>query len=116
MSKRLEGRIRRKQRIRNKIFGTTAKPRLTIYRSLKHIYAQLIDDTQGKTIVSASTLDKDNKQFGSNKSNAVAVGKRLAEKAKAAQVETVVFDRNGYIYHGIIKSFADAVREEGLKF
>ena len=83
MSTRLSGRLKRKQRIRGKISGTAEKPRLTIYRSHKHLYAQLIDDSEGKTLVSASTLEKGHKQPGSNKNNAVALGKRLAEKAKA---------------------------------
>lgn len=115
-SKRLEGRLTRKKRIRRGISGTSGKPRLSIFRSLKHIYAQLIDDTTGKTLVSASTLEKDLGKVGSNKASAVVLGKRLAEKAKAANIERVVFDRNGFLYHGIVKAFADAAREEGLRF
>ncbi len=113
---RSTGRLFRKQRIRKKIFGTVEKPRLCIFRSLKHFYAQIIDDQNGKTLVSASTLEKSHGQGGQNKANAQVLGKRLAEKAKAAQVEKVVFDRNGYLFHGCVKAFADAAREGGLKF
>ena len=115
MSKRLEGRLTRKKRIRKSITGTPEKPRLSIFRSLKHIYAQLIDDSSGKTLVSASTLEKD-LGGSSNKASAQVLGKRLAERAKAAKIEKVVFDRNGFLYHGIVKAFADAAREEGLRF
>ena len=113
---RQSGRLKRKQRIRQHISGTTVRPRLTVYRSLKHLYAQIIDDQNGRTLVSASTTEKDHKAPGRNKTTAQALGQRLAEKAKAAKVEMVVFDRNGYIYHGVIKAFADAVREGGLQF
>ncbi len=113
---RLAGRLRRKQRIRRKISGTTERPRLTIFRSSKHFYAQVIDDSEGKTLASVSTLDKDNKTSGSNRSNAEALGKRIADKAKSSNIEQVVFDRNGYIYHGVVKAFADAARESGLRF
>lgn len=116
MSKKIEGRQRRKQRIRKKITGTTERPRLTIYRSLKHIYCQVIDDVTGKTIVSASTNEKGQTEGRSNKAGAVDLGKRIAEKAKGAKVDNVVFDRNGYIYHGCVKAFADAAREGGLQF
>jgi len=115
MSKKIDGRLRRKQRIRKKISGTVERPRLTIYRSSNHLYAQVIDDTTGHTLCAASTNEKG--QSGRrNKSNAVELGKRIAEKAKTAKVETVVFDRNGYIYHGCVKAFADAAREAGLQF
>jgi len=115
-SKRFSGRIKRKQRIRRNISGTPEKPRLTIFRSLKHLYAQLIDDTSGKTIASVSTLEKEHGKAAPNKSNAEALGKRMADRAKAVQVETVVFDRNGFLYHGVVKAFADAAREGGLRF
>lgn len=110
------GRDKRKRRIRKKIFGTSEQPRLTVFRSLRHIYAQIIDDTEGKTLASASTMEKGNRTPGKNKPNAESVGQRLAERALAAKVEKVVFDRNGYIYHGCLKSLADAAREKGLRF
>ncbi len=110
------GRTRRKQRIRAKITGTAERPRLTIFRSLKHIYVQLIDDAQGKTIVSASTREKEHGKSGRNKANAAQLGKRIAERAKAQNLDKVVFDRNGYIYHGVVQAFADSAREAGLKF
>ncbi len=115
-NKRAEGRTRRKLRIRKKISGTPEKPRLSVFRSLKHIYAQVIDDTTGKTLISASTLEKDQGKGGRNRGTAEVLGKRLAERAKAANIEQVIFDRNGYIYHGIVKAFADAAREGGLRF
>lgn len=89
---------------------------MTVYRSLKHFYAQIIDDTQGRTLVAVSTVQKEHGQKGRNKSNAESLGKRLAEKAKAVKIERVVFDRNGYLYHGCVKALADAAREAGLKF
>ena len=110
------GRLRRKKRIRNKIQGTPDCPRLTVFRSLKHIYAQIIDDKHGKTLVSASTMEKDHGKAGKNRGNAETIGKRIAERAKAAKIESVVFDRNGYIYHGCVKALADAAREGGLRF
>lgn len=110
------GRARRKKRIRKKIFGVTERPRLTVFRSLKHIYAQIIDDSQGKTLVSASTQEKGLEAAGANKTSATEVGKRLAERAVAAKIEKVVFDRNGYIYHGCVKALADGAREKGLRF
>ena len=115
-SSKIGGRTRRKQRIRKKIAGTQERPRLTIYRSLKHIYAQVIDDTTGRTLVSASTNEKGQAEGRRNKTSAQDLGKRIAEKAKSASVATVVFDRNGYIYHGCVKAFADAAREAGLQF
>jgi large subunit ribosomal protein L18 len=110
------GRARRKKRIRKKIFGAPERPRLTVFRSLRHIYAQIIDDTKGQTLVSASTKEKGLSSVGANKTNATEVGKRLAERATAAKIETVVFDRNGYIYHGCVKALADGAREKGLRF
>lgn len=115
-SSKISGRIRRKLRIRKKISGTQERPRLLIYRSLKHIYAQVIDDVSGRTLVSASTNEKGQPEGRRNKACASDLGKRIAEKAKSAQVEKVVFDRNGYIYHGCVKAFADAAREAGLQF
>ncbi len=103
------------KRIREKLSGTAARPRLNVYRSLNHIYAQLIDDMEGKTIVSASTREAKIKT-GGNLAAAKEVGKQIAEKAKAKGVSKVVFDRGGYLYHGRIRALADAAREAGLKF
>lgn len=105
-----------KRRIRKKVSGSTDIPRLTVFRSNKQIYAQIIDDVNGVTLVSASSLKKDDAQNIAKIDQAKMVGKEVAEKAKAAGVEQVVFDRNGYLYHGRIKSLADAARESGLKF
>ena len=112
-------RQRKHLRVRKHISGTPECPRLNVYRSLSHIYAQIIDDTTGKTLVSASTLEKavkDTIGFGGNVEAAKAVGKSVAEKATAAGITTVVFDRGGYGYHGRVKELADAAREAGLKF
>lgn len=106
-------RKRRHFRIRNKISGTQAKPRLSVYRSNKNIYVQLIDDVNGNTLVSAKSQDA---VKGSNKKAAEAVGKLIAEKALEAGIKEVVFDRSGYLYHGRIKVLADAARAAGLKF
>jgi large subunit ribosomal protein L18 len=105
-----------KRRIRKKVTGTTAIPRLSVFRSNKQIYAQLIDDVSGKTIVSAGSLKIDEAQKVNKVTQASIVGKTIAEKAISAGVQTVVFDRNGYLYHGRIKSLADSAREGGLKF
>ena len=105
-------------RIRRALRGTSERPRLNVYRSLNHIYAQLIDDAQGITLVSASTASKkgESKRAGGNVAAAKAVGKLVAEKAKAKGVTKVVFDRGGYLYHGRVKALADAAREAGLQF
>jgi len=105
-----------KRRIRKNISGTADVPRLTVYRSNKQIYAQIIDDVRGVTIVSASSLKNDGAQSVAKIDQAKIVGKEVAEKAMAAGVERVIFDRNGYLYHGRVKSLADAAREVGLKF
>lgn len=110
---------RRKRRIRSKIDRRrTVRPRLSVFRSGKHIYAQLIDDTQGKTVAAASSLDKGIKSSkpGSNKTIAGEVGKLIAERALAVGVKEVVFDRSGYRFHGRVKALADAAREQGLSF
>jgi len=109
---------RRRVGIRKRIGGTPERPRLAVYRSLNHIYAQLIDDLAGRTLASASTRDKAIKVESStgNADAAKAVGAEIARRAKAAGVETVVFDRGGFRYHGRVKALADAAREEGLKF
>jgi len=106
-------------RMRKKIFGTTERPRLNVYRSLNNIYAQIIDDTKGITLVSASTLDKELKDYSGhrgNKNAAKEVGALVAKKAIEAGIKQVVFDRGGYIYHGRVKELADAAREAGLEF
>jgi large subunit ribosomal protein L18 len=106
------------QRIRRKVLGTAERPRLNIYRSLNHIYAQIVDDMAGKTLVSASSRasGKEVKRSGGNVGSAKDVGKRLAEQAKQKGISKVVFDRGGYIYHGRVKALADAAREGGLQF
>jgi len=109
-------RKKRHKRVRSKITGTTQRPRLNVFRSEKHIYAQIIDDTKGATICSASSLEKDFEISGSNKEAAKKVGQKVAERAKAKGIETVVFDRGGYIYHGRVKELAEAAREGGLTF
>jgi len=113
-----ERRIRIKRRIRKRVYGENAVPRLTVYRSNKHIYAQIIDDTKGVTLVSASSKEKQVSEVASLKKidQASKVGKVLAERALGVNISAVVFDRNGYLYHGRVKSLADAVRKEGLKF
>jgi large subunit ribosomal protein L18 len=107
------------KRIRAKISGNSNRPRLCIYRSLKYVYAQIVDDAQGKTLVAASTAEKgirgDLKQAGNIQASKL-VGKAIAERAKVKGIESVVFDRGGYLYHGRIKAVADAARESGLKF
>jgi len=105
-------------RIRKKLQGTAERPRLNVYRSLNHIYVQLIDDMSGRTLVSASTAEgkKAAGHTGGNVASAKAVGKTIAERAKAKGISKVVFDRGGYIYHGRVKALADAAREGGLQF
>lgn len=112
-------RQRRKKGIRKVVIGAPARPRLTVFRSLKHVYAQLIDDLSGRTLVSASTVDGSAEVpagKGGNVAAAAAVGKALAQKAKEAGYTAVVFDRNGYRYHGRVKALADGAREGGLQF
>lgn len=112
-------RDRRKQRIRKNVNGSVERPRLSVFRSSGHIYAQIIDDLSGRTLAAASTLPKDLSAFDGHRGNieaAKAVGRLIAERAKGASIEKVVFDRNGYIYHGRIKALADAAREAGLDF
>jgi large subunit ribosomal protein L18 len=120
MSKTKEDiRLRLHRRIRKKIAGSTARPRLAVFRSQAHIYAQVINDEDGRTLCSASTVDKElraKKQSGANVAAAKAVGALIASRAKEKGVEAVVFDRGGFQYHGRIKALADAAREAGLKF
>ena len=107
------------ERVRTRVSGTSERPRLCVYRSLDHIYAQVIDDHSGKTLVSASSLDgetKKNLKGGGNVAAAKVIGKAVADRAKAAGVSKVVFDRGGYKYHGRVKALADAAREAGLQF
>jgi large subunit ribosomal protein L18 len=106
------------ERIRKKILGTEARPRLNVYRSLNHIYVQLIDDHKGVTVVSANSAEgkKGERRIGGNLAAAKAVGKIIAERAHAKGISHVVFDRGGYLYHGRVKALADAAREAGLKF
>ncbi|MDP7070255.1 MAG: 50S ribosomal protein L18 [Phycisphaerales bacterium] len=114
---RIGRRTRRKRGIRRRIFGMPDRPRLTVFRSSKHIYAQVIDDLSGKTLASASTNEKASSgTSGGNTAAATEVGKRLAERATAQGVANVVFDRNGFKYHGRVKGLADGARENGLKF
>lgn len=112
---KLERRTRIKRRIRKIISGTAAKPRLSVFRSNKEIYAQLVDDVNGVTLASVSSRDKEIKA-STKAEGASAVGKSIAEKATNAGIETVAFDRNGYLYHGRVKVLAEAAREAGLKF
>ena len=109
-------RDRRHKRVRTKISGTPECPRLCVYRSNSNIYAQIIDDVKGITLVSASTLDKEVKTKKSNKEAAKEVGTLVAKRALEKKIENVVYDRGGYIYHGIVKELAEAAREAGLKF
>jgi len=109
-------RIRRHARVRKTVRGTAERPRLAVFRSNKHISAQVIDDRAGRTLAAASTLDKSIEKAGSNIEAATKVGALVAERAKAANVSAVVFDRGGHLYHGKIKALADAAREAGLQF
>ena len=109
-------RERRHLRVRKKVFGTPERPRLSVYRSEKNIYAQIIDDVNAVTLVSASSLDKDFSAKGGNKEGAKAVGELVAKKALEKGVNEVVFDRGGYVYHGRVQQLAESAREAGLKF
>lgn len=109
-------RTRRHKRVRNKISGTAERPRLCVFRSNTNIYAQIIDDVAGNTIVSASTLDKEVKTKKANSEAAKEVGALIAKRAKENKIVDVVFDRSGYVYHGVVKDLADAAREGGLNF
>jgi large subunit ribosomal protein L18 len=114
---KIKGRTKIKMRVRKVVTGSAERPRMSVFRSNKEIYAQLIDDTQGVTLLTASSKSKDIAgQEGTKTEKAAMVGKIIAEKALAAGITTVVFDRNGYLYHGRVKQLADAAREGGLKF
>jgi len=119
LGRNINPRQQRHMRVRKKVFGTPQRPRLSVFRSANHIYAQLIDDTNNHTLASASTLDKDVKAaitHGGNQDAAKVVGNTIADRAQQAGISTVVFDRGGFLYHGRIKELADAAREAGLKF
>jgi large subunit ribosomal protein L18 len=112
-------RQRKHVRLRKKVTGTVERPRLAVYRSLKHFHVQLVDDVAGKTLLGVSTQDKELKAGGKNMANtqgAKLVGALVAKRAQAQKIENVVFDRGGYIYHGVVKALADSAREAGLKF
>jgi large subunit ribosomal protein L18 len=111
-----EIRSRVHKRIRRKLAGTTQRPRLAVFRSISHIYAQIIDDSLGRTLVSASSVDKGEKTNGGNLAAAKEIGKRVAERAKEKGINRVVFDRGGFSFHGRIKALADAARAAGLEF
>lgn len=111
-----KARLKRHTRVRSKVSGTAECPRLDVFRSLQNIYAQLIDDTTGITLVSASTVEKEFKEYGGNKEAARAVGKKLAERALEKNIKDVVFDRGGYVYHGRVQELAEGAREGGLNF
>lgn len=116
---KLNKRLKRKKSIRKNIVGTTERPRLSIFRSASHMYAQIIDDSKGQTLVSASTLSKDLKgklKSTGNIEAAQKVGELISKEAKKKKIETVSFDRNGFLYHGRVKALADAARDGGLKF
>ena len=117
--KKYQGRLKRKKRIRKRISGTPSRPRLSIFRSARHIYAQVIDDTSGQTLVAASSLEKaviEKPKFESKASMANFIGKLLAERAISQGIKTVVFDRNGFLYHGRVKAVSEGAREVGLVF
>ncbi len=109
-------RVRRHNRVRKNISGTAERPRLNVFRSANHIYAQVIDDVKGVTLVAASSMDKDFEGYGGNIEGAKSVGKKIAEKALSAGIKEVVFDRGGYVYHGRVAALAEGAREGGLEF
>jgi len=117
---RSEARLRRKKRVRKKIRGSSERPRLCVFRSSRHIYAQIIDDSTGRTLVEASSLSKDlsekARRLGGNKEGAALVGAAISERALKSGIERVIFDRNGFLFHGRVKALSEAVRTSGLKF
>jgi len=115
-SSKAANRMKKKVRIRKVVTGTGERPRLSVFKSLKHIYAQLIDDVTGVTLLSTSTLNNTGAKEKAGKEAAAFVGQDIAKKAISKNISTIVFDRNGYIYHGRVKALADAAREAGLKF
>jgi len=118
-NKRQAARVKRQRRVRKKVKGTTERPRLSVFRSAKHIYAQIIDDTEGRTLVACASTEEAVQSLGKPESKcnaAETVGKMIAERAREKGIEQVVFDRNGFLYHGRIKAVSDGAREAGLKF
>jgi len=116
---RQQARLKRKKRIRKKIYGTSQRPRLSVFRSARHIYAQIVDDRAGRTLVAASTLDKDalsGSKFENKVEAAKLIGKLVGERAIGKGIKEVVFDRNGFLYHGRVKSLSEGAREAGLVF
>lgn len=113
---REDARKKRKARIRKKVNGSAEKPRLVVFRSNKHIYAQIVDDLAGVTLASASTLSEDGQKLRLTIDNAKVIGKKIAEEAMKKNITAVVFDRNGFVYHGRVKALADGAREAGLNF
>ena len=111
-----KARLKRHKRVRSKISGTAARPRLDVFRSAKNIYAQVIDDATGMTLVSASSIEKDFTEYGGNKDAAKKVGLVVAQRCKDKGIDCVVFDRGGYLYHGRVKELAEGAREGGLQF
>ena len=116
MHQKVESRNRRHRRVRKKVRGTAERPRLAVFRSSKHIYAQLIDDVNGRTIASASTMEKDGRGAAANVATAKNVGQRIGERGKSAGVKGVVFDRGGFRFHGRVAAVAEGAREAGLEF
>ena len=119
INEKTNARLKRKKRIRKKIFGTSERPRLSIFRSTRHIYAQIIEDTTGRTLVAASTVEKtvrERSKFEDKKSAANYIGKLLAQRAVEKGISKVIFDRNGFLYHGRVKALSAGAREGGLEF
>jgi len=117
LEKKVRARIARRKRVRKRVQGTAERPRLNVFRSARHIYVQIIDDTSAQTLTAASSLSQELKgTSGGNRAGAKAVGELIARKAKEKGIEKVVFDRNGFLYHGRVKALAEAAREGGLKF
>jgi len=119
LNRRKALRLKRKKRIRKKLYGSQQRPRLSVYRSAKHIYTQIVDDTQGITLVSASSMEKDvreQQKFENKTAAATYIGKLIAERASEKGIQSVVFDRNGFLYHGRVKAVSDGARKAGLDF
>jgi len=113
---RVGARQHRHRRVRSRVVGSQARPRLCVYRSLRHVYAQVVDDGSGRTLAAASTTERELDTRGANRASAAAVGKVIGQRALAAGIKQVVFDRGGYLYHGRVQALADAAREAGLEF
>ena len=115
-AEREQARVRRHRRVRRRVQGSAQRPRLCVYRSLRHVYAQVVDDSQGRTVVAASSVEPAAGAPGCNRETAAAVGRLIGERARAAGVTQVVFDRGGYLYHGRVQALAEAARAAGLEF